>query len=378
MVYIINFMITTFLVTACKRIKNNSVYICSILLSVLIVALLAGFRSFDVGTDSVYLKGMYFSAIQSNSYQDYLNDSFFFLWRYWQVSEYEYGFTFVVYIASKIFGSPFGPRFIVQLIMYLPIIYILYKERKNISCSIFIFVYLFLFYNVSLNIMRQFDALSLYLLAIYFFVKKHRFKSLFWICVAYLFHNSVILPYLIVVLIYRFINYKYTFIKSRYTLYKNCKTGFVILCIIMGVLMSDSLILILRNLNYEFTGYIGNGFGISYRNLILRLPILIYLFIFRKEVKGKEFDFNFYLIIFLIDLTINNFAINNQNAGRIGYFFSIFYCLMYSTSCKNLFKSKSIKKIINYGFIITYCSSYFVYYILICNSSVTLPYVFDF
>ena len=148
------------------------------------------------------------------------------------------------------------------------------------------------------------------------------------------------------------------------------------MCIGSIFIFYKPIISLFNAINFEFTGYIGNGYLISSRNIILRLPILIYIIIFRKEVRGKYFDSCFYLIILALDFTFNNFSVSSPYAGRIACYFSAFYCFMYATSVENLRRSLSVKKQINIVFTLVYCASYFVYYILICNNNETLPYIF--
>lgn len=377
MIYTISFTITCLLVKFTQKIKDRKVNIISLTLSLLIVLLLAGFRSFSVGTDTNgYLQQLYLAAKGSRNYVEYMNSSWWNVWHYISVNHYEYGFSFVVYITTKIFNVPFAPLFTIHLIMYIPLIYILNKERFNMSSCIFVLTYLLLEYNVSLNLLRQFDAISLFILSIYFFVKNKKMKSIFWFLISLLFHTSVILPYFIIIGSYRFINYKFLFLPSPKTKYKRQKTLFIIFCISLIFILYKPIISVLNLINFEFVGYIGNGFSINPKMVILRLPILIYLLIFRKEVKGKHFDFYFFLIILALDFTFTNFTESSVYAGRISHYFNVFYPFMFGITTNNLRYTKSVKKDINLLFSIIYCASYFTYYILIGNANETLPYIF--
>lgn len=377
MIYLTTFILTSFLTSCVQKIKDKFLFFLCLTFSLLIVVFLAGFRAFSVGTDTNgYLQQLYLSAMRSNSFSEYLQQYWWSIWRFLYVKEYEIGFSFVVYLSTKIFNSPFGPLFTVHLIMYLPLLYILYKERFNMSASIFVLTYLLLEYNTSLNLLRQYDAISFLVLAIYFFVKNKKIKSFFWFLIAFLFHTSVILPFAILIFSYRFINYRYVFLKSPKTKYKKQKTLFIMFCITMFLVLYKPIISFLRLINFEFVGYIGSGFSINPKMVILRLPILIYLLVFKKDVRNKYFDFYFFLIILALDFTFTNFSESSIYASRISCYFHVFYPFMFAISTKNLRMTKSVKKDINLLFAIAYCASYFTYYILIGNANQTLPYVF--
>ncbi len=377
MIYLTAFIITSFLACCVQKIKDKFLFFLCLTFNLSIVVFLAGFRSFSVGTDTNgYLQELYLSALRSNSFDEYMQQYWWSVWQLLYVRDYEIGFSTAIYLSTKIFNSPFGPLFTVHLIMYLPLLYILYKERFNMSVSAFILTYLLLEYNTSLNLLRQYDAISLLVLSAYFFIKNKKMKSFFWFLMALLFHTSVILPYAILLFSYRFINYRYVFLKSPKTIYKRQKTLFILVCITMFLVLYKPIISFLNFINFEFVGYIGSGFSINPKMIILRLPILIYLLVFKKNIKNKYFDFYFLLIILALDFTFTNFSESTQYSSRISCYFHVFYPFMFAIATKNLRKTKSVKKDINLLFAIAYCASYFTYYILIGNANQTLPYAF--
>lgn len=377
MIYIVAFVTTSLLVRLSQNIKKKNTNLMCLFLSLLVVILLAGLRSFSVGTDTYgYLQNMYLCSLNASSYKEYLSQRWWSVYKYNYVTDYEYGFTFVVYLSSRIFNSPFGPLFFIHLLIFLPLIYILNEERFDLSPSIFVWCYLFFFYNTSLNLLRQFVATSVMMLAVYLFTKKKIFWSIFWALFATLFHKSSILAFALIILIYRFIYFKRFFSGYSKTTNSAKRTSLIIIVLLVFFLASNLIIKFLNNIGFHYLGYIEGGYVISYRMIILKLPILIYILVFKADCKSDVFDFRFYLVMLLLDFLFNQFSGTNQYAGRIAFYFSVFYCFMFSSTTKNLSKASFLKKAINIGFVIAYCFAYFAYYILICNSNETLPYFF--
>ena len=76
------------------------------MIALLLLCILAGLRASSVGTDyTSYLIPIYRSAINSHSFDEFLNSSWFSVWHNIYVKDWEIGFTSIVYIITKCTGS---------------------------------------------------------------------------------------------------------------------------------------------------------------------------------------------------------------------------------------------------------------------------------
>lgn len=123
--------------------------------ALLIPCLIAGLRASSIGTDTEgYLVPMTKAALFADNYKEYMDSSWYRIWRNLFVRDYEYGFSFIVYLFAKMFKSVVAVQFVVQLLTVLPIYFAACKTKyKTWICMA---VYYFIFFNTSLNMMRQF------------------------------------------------------------------------------------------------------------------------------------------------------------------------------------------------------------------------------
>ena len=104
--YIVTFTLSTVLLLFAEKSQYSIVRRVFIILGILLPTLLAGFRADTVGTDvKVYLNQIYTGALNSKNFNEYLSYNWFWIYRYRFVNDYEIGFTSVIYLVTKIFGS---------------------------------------------------------------------------------------------------------------------------------------------------------------------------------------------------------------------------------------------------------------------------------
>ena len=128
-IYIVVFVISIFLLYLKNRVKNKWLKKILIILALMLPCILAGLRHHSIGTDvDVYVSRLFDLAVRSKSFSDFLTLKWWRVWTYVYVSDFEIGFTFFVYLISKMFSNLQVLLFFIQLLIIIPI-YI--GVRKN-------------------------------------------------------------------------------------------------------------------------------------------------------------------------------------------------------------------------------------------------------
>lgn len=188
-IYIITYSMLAFLCYALsKRIKNKKIA------SILIVAICVIYASirYNVGPDyDTYLK-------QYNHIRDYFSSVGQIL-----SSDFQFGFNLLEFLTKTIFQNKYAIFAVVALIVYPLKFRILRKTSNNFSESVLLF-FLLGFHIVSLNLLKQEIAMTLFLVAYYYFISSNKKIWRKVLAVAFLFigatfHISSILPVLIMI-----------------------------------------------------------------------------------------------------------------------------------------------------------------------------------
>ncbi len=152
--------------------KNSKILLA---LSLFFVCFIAGFRAENVGLDTA-------------SYYTYIN---------WAGSgilqNVEIGFIYFSKFLLRIINTP---KFVVFVYSSLTIIFIFLRFwtlRDKASYSLMVFLYLALYFQLSLNIMRQFFAVAIVFFATYFLQNKKSIPYFIFVVIASLFHVTAIL-----------------------------------------------------------------------------------------------------------------------------------------------------------------------------------------
>lgn len=183
--YLIAFIISIFATYNASRCKTGGMwfYIHS-LFAILPLVILAAFRDPNIGTDTrnyIYLFG---SAL--GNHIDH--------WNYiLSHPSFEIGFLCYNFIVAKAVVNV-ESYYIITYGIIIGLVYMsAFKLKKSISPHIFIFIYLFLFFSDTLNVMRQYIAVSLVILAVANLFTGNNKKYLLWTIIACLFHTSALI-----------------------------------------------------------------------------------------------------------------------------------------------------------------------------------------
>ena len=299
-IYILCFIVSSFCIWQSEIVKSKKIKILFEVLGILIICTLAGLRSDEIGTDvGIYCKPLYEQAETSTSFRDYLSKR---VTNSRIVSDYEIGFITLVFLCAKIFENFQILLFAIQLLIVVPIFkgikIISKKENNRIWLSMLIFYCMF--YNVSLNLMRQFIAIGFIFLGTANLISNENKKNIkFVICllIGFLFHSSALMGLLIYAL-YKVINHSYKKVRIG-NINIPLKQIATVLISITGIflLINNNILVTILNLfdMQYYTRYIEGNVSFLTSTVFKLLPV-IFLFAFsnKKELKNKNNNSNVY------------------------------------------------------------------------------------
>lgn len=163
------------------------------MLGIVILSILAGMRSSDVGIDVEYYIIPRYNQAKILSLNDYMK----------RISG-ERLFYVILYYSSQIGTTTFFPLFIIELLILMPIYFAWYLIKDKCKFSLVMFLYMFLLYNFSLCVMRQFIACSLLLLSFVLLNKNKIIPFIIFSILSVGFHSSSII-FIVFILCCKFI-----------------------------------------------------------------------------------------------------------------------------------------------------------------------------
>lgn len=380
MIYIVFFLISCFLIWLSE--KSPSRYIGKLLafIAILLPCILAGMRADTIGTDvRVYVEPMYNAAKQSNSFSSYMDQRWYVIWRYMYVNKFEIGFTTLVYLIEKLGGALGAVLFFIHALILAPIYLGLKRMKKSYPVYFGMLVFYLLFYNTSLNMMRQWIAMSILFYGLSYLIINEKKKYFITIVVACLFHTSALMGLVIYFL------HMYSQKQREYIKIANFKLSgslapvkvFIYGCIVL--LSLNVITFLLRTFGLaKYAGYIqGNGSIYFIPNqIIFRLPIII-LFIIRWRRILKEDELApFYGSLLVLDLLASQLISINVYAFRIASFFSEYNMLSYSALVYAGNKKYRTNRYVTLLYVLAYMVYYWTYYYVITGTHATFPYMF--
>lgn len=369
-IYLIVFAASVCIIHCTETYKmQKRVKIFFVVLALLLPSLLAGLRSYEIGSDTSGYGIYWFN--QATQFKNWLS----FI-KYAKGYSIDYGYATLNYLASRL-GSDAHIFFFVLCFFEVGILYYVakYNCQKGAVALSFI-VYFFLYYNDSMNNMRQFPAALIILYSYKFIKEKKLFQFLVCVILAMQFHVTAILAVVLYPISW---------------LAKNKFSKLHLLLITIGVLVA--------NLSLEFIFKLLGTFGFNmaryehyinstegggkYIRLILFGVIWVFYLINRdnyRKIKEDDADvFLFYSTISLAFTTsmflgLSNFII------RISYYFD-FFVMIYLPSIVEMHKTITIKDgsvrvSVSFIVIMALILLYWIITYVIRNGAETVPYKF--
>lgn len=357
--------------------KNRKILILiTAIFLILIPAVLAGVRSYTVGTDvNFYVRPSFELARSFNSMQEwfsiYKNPGYI-------TYNFERGFFLLVYLTSRLSSDTHILLFSIALIEGIFVYLSLYKLHRQ--CNIFIgeIVFLLTQYNAFYNMVRQGLAMSICLFAVSILLSGDHNKYLkffLWVFVAIQFHSTAAIAILFFI-VYISLNdpYKITFIK---------KISLMVLLAIIIILFIPILqyiakigILPVRFLDYLNGGSEYSTAKISVIGLLVYYSSYIVLLFGSKYLKKEKYFFVFVAFMDMILILLANISFYLY---RMAMYFLIIRIFLLSQ--RTLYAPRRSENILD-GPNILYMEAigsvilYFVYFIGIFNWHQTIPYLF--
>ena len=281
-----------------------------------VTALLSGLRAPSIGSDtSSYPLGCYkFASVSSHyaNYDDHVSEFYFMK---------EIGYKVLAYVSTKIYNDFNFFLFVCAVIVNAGFMYFFWHMSKKYQIPLWLLwlSYYCLMFNQSLNLAKQFLAISFCLIAYVLFDSGRKKLSVFFFCVALTFHFTAI----------AFLFFVYErFVKSNVI-----RIG-VIVCAAVTLLGNYFLLEKVMSSHWllsRFASYLSskNGdvpvFEVMFHSLFLIVPL--YLWVVRSVRLKKEVIIRFsYLII--IEISFFLFNMISAQAGRMGMYL-LPMCLVY-------------------------------------------------
>ena len=354
--YLIVFILSTIATYNAQRckLKNFTFYIHSCF-AVLPLVLLSALRDINIGTDTINYVFLYNDALE---YKDNL------IYYILNNPSFEVGFLTYNFIIAQLISSVEGYYFITYGIIIGLTYASAIKVRHSISPHIFILVYFLLFFSDSLNVMRQYLAISFVFYAVAnLFTGKYK-QYIFWTLVSLLFHTSAIIS-TVIGLAY--------IITQRYPLRKN-KFKYILICIIAFVAVTNmayftnlGLLPVFetkldKHLTNEVDGAISNS------HILICFCTLIFL-LFTYQKGNAILD----LMLLLSFMTFIIYMSPNMNATlyRLTLYFNSMICFAVSYVHKSSVKHKQRYSTV---MLMSLYVCFYIFSIVISKTNEVIPY----
>ena len=370
-VYIIGFSASLLLlyVAGKKEFKGQVGKICAFI-AILIPCLIAALRSYNVGTDvEVYVRPLFYASNASETFSNYIAISYSLSgWDLNFVSNFEIGFTVLVFLVERIFGNFQILLFIIQALTVIPIYRGLRAFGKQQPVWMGMAVYYLMFYNQSLNMMRQWIAMALLFYALHYLRdRKYGRYFLIW-ALAILFHKTALIGLAVFVV--------YILIAKENTYNKTIKTLLIAVVGMVSLMGLPIVAQLLSNLGFNYGGYITGTLRFMPNQLLYRLPLMVLMIFQWRRMKKVDTHARFYLLMLVFDVLASQLTSLYSLAGRIGVYFSEYYMLAYPAVYVSSAR-KDNKKLIGVAIMAYLCIYWWYSYVYLGNSE-TVPYEFFF
>lgn len=310
MEYFIIFIIAIFFASlADKHFKNVKQRWIFLVLAVLPPVLMAAFRADTVGIDVTwYITPIYSDIKRLVAFESFLDSL-----------EKEKVFYVIMFLAAKTFKTLFSVHFVNQLLIIFPIILLMayIKEQCNVKIWKMYALYLFMQYNLSLCVIRQNVAFSIFLLGFYFLLhRKYIWYGMFTLLAAFS-HNSTVIPILIFSTLY-FCRDKVVTKKSQFILLFSLSLIIVFYQYILSqfsFLIDDMYLGRMQNAEKNSGGIL---------TLIYTIVMALLPFLYRKQISKRYF---FLCYVPVMGALFSILARNSIYLGRLAIPFSLFTCI---------------------------------------------------
>lgn len=359
--YIIIFFVVILLIFIYEKniLKSKRISLFFLIFSIFLLSIFAGGRGENIGTD------IRFYVIQefSNNLTYFSFDDFV---RYHVL---ETGYEFLSFIVSRFSSDIHWVHFLNALCGLVGIyIGIYYFSRKYVISFCFCFcLYLLQKYNMSFNLIRQFIAVSLVFCSVPALLEKKYLLYFLISLIAFSFHRSAIIT---IILLPLYISLRYLLNNKLYFLFSIYMVVMIVCTYATPFIINFALQngILPSHFSDNLSSYSIETGGI-YLALSKLIPLILILLSFRKMNTDMKVLAIFCLISFLLSIVRMDFGA----AGRLLYYFDIFFIVMIPVSI-HLISSKKIDRFILSFLSVLYYFFIWIYSYPISNYGETFPY----
>lgn len=269
-------------------------------------------------------------------------------------------------VAFILFKEPWGIFFLSSLLIHIFIIYGIDFFKEHLSMPMALFIYYMLHFNFGLNGIRQMIAISIVFYSLKFIYQRRPFKYGFFIVIATMFHNTA----LISILFYIIISYKYRGGSDNF-IRKFFYSSVIVLSPIIVLLGLKILIKVPIFSQYEV--YINSDFALGTGFLIDIIPIIIPVFIFRKQIEKKHRLLSYFIDLSLLNIPFRVSAYFIQWGSRLALYTNIFYYILPAILINSV-NRKSNRRLIKLYYILYFILYYFINFVTVYNRHEVYPY----
>lgn len=383
-IYLITFSVSCFLLLLAEKLESKKVTKkILVFLGLLLPILLAAFRKVGVGTDTkVYVYVLYEAAKKSKTFFEYLSSIVYSNFQYKAVTQWEIGYNLLVYFSTRLTGSFQGVLFFTHAL----IITFVYKGLKKINGSFSItfsmLLFYLMFYGTSMNLMRQWIAISILFYGFHFLIEKNIKMYVLTIVVATLFHNSGVIGILLLFLYYYIekSNGKVSILFGNLVIDKKIKKVLIIFAVAVVLLLGLEIFAsILGSIKGVFARYariyISGTIKIMPMQIVRRIPTFVILICNWKKIKQKiPFD-GFLYGMFILDLVASQLGGITNQSSRIGYYFSVYELILLPGIIGTQRKAERFLLVLFFYLYYAFC---FYYDMVMMGRAEIIPYLFYF
>lgn len=359
-IYILLFIFCIIISRIGDRSFNHQTKVICITVIVFAMSIVGGARDMGIGTDTEIYTEEYIKKSQSiTSFSDLLSDRI----------TGDKGYLILTWIACLFDDKPQMSFFVSQLFTIGLIFYGANKINREIGAkdiSYFVLIFCFVFYNMTYNYMRQFCALAILIMGLYFIVKQKWLHYCFTQIIAYFFHTSS-LAFILVAAFYYVVHIKTGKIKYLLLI---CFTSVPIVFSILyytllPLFMKYGLVTELYAERYGVGSIYESGEGLGIRKFVSDGIMLTSIIVnSKKNMK----DLQFQLLLFVSYFAISLLSIYVVFLSRLSIYFNLPLTIYLAS-----YISMSSKKCLSYIYILLIIDAWYLLYILSKNCE-TYPY----
>lgn len=352
--YLLLFIISTYFVQVGSSVKRSQQPVL-IFPAIAILAIVATFRSTEVGTDTQTYIELYDSIVYDENISVILmildTDLFFYTTCY--LAQYMGGIQVVFFLYS----------FLTFLFLYNALV----KYKRFLSVWIGFILFLFFFYNASLNIMRQILAISFILWSTTFLLEGNKKKFIILSIISIIFHmTAVIAGGIIYILFLLACNQQKKKHSSYFLFYIALIVGFLSVNIVMSYMVAINF-----GHSYAYTSSAQKS-QIGLTDIMISSFLIATSYIAMKKKLVKIINIDFFYLSSIVCLVMFLTGIYNRFLMRMAYYNLVFACLylplIIQSEKTNKNRGSFKLAVLFLGFF------YWLYLFVLSGSNATIPY----